>query len=492
MQTSSVQTPRTIAVRLQERQEYLKKLKQLTPSGLNIKHKKYVEHQIAILQTQLKIRNRVKKAAKNAHNSRENLDFKTAAEVHLTKRWQSSAEFRESTEKVLKKLQKITDPNITNNDHVRKKQVRLPELMTHRFHWSSEKFTDILRKLNVDINLSKPEEIYSADLFFFGKEDIDSNNNYPAVRFLSHYSYPSKGKYFAGHRFNSQKLRQFLLLAPKIDNFKLNGQNLMHIAAERNDSALIKDLYFSGFTRGKEANSQNLTPWQVAMMYGSTQALKALEEVNLQTTTQLPQQIQYDFWQSIQKKDLEKIQKLIQQGADINQVCFNGLNALQYACSLNDFATVEYLIKKGASLTIYPKKRNSFFYNPLQIAAANGNPRMLALLLKNSSSGSSHHEYNRYYDLFSTILSRLYYDENAYVIIELLRVQMKYDKSWHINTTSRNNQSYLYRCAIQYSRHTKVKKQVLQFLIKAGANQKITSSQYNSLPAAFKDYFTVQ
>ena len=485
-------TQRTIAVRLQERQEYLKKLKQLPYSDLNREHKKYVEHQISILQTQLKIRDKVKKASRNAYDSRANSDFKTAAEAYLAKTWRYSlAERKESAENVLKKLQKITDPNITIYDYTRKKQVRLPAL-THRFSWQShKKFMNIVRNLHVDINLSKPEEISSDDLFFFGKEDVDSNNNYPAARFLSRYSYPPGGKYFAGHRFDSRKLRQFLLLAPQMDNFKLNGRNLMHIAAEINDPALIKDLYFSGFTRGKEKDSRNLTPWQVAMMYGSTQALKALEKVNLQTTIKPQQQIQYDFWQSIQQKNLEKTKKLIMQGADINQTCFNGLNALQYACSLNDLATVEYLINGGASLTIYPKKYNSFFYNPLQIAVANGNSRMLAFLLKHSISGSSYHRYNRYHDLFSTILSRLYYDENAHVILKLLRVQMKYDKSWHINSM-KNNQSYLYRCAIQHSRDNKTKKQILQFLIKAGASQQISSSQYNSLPVDFRDFFTTK
>ena len=173
----------------------------------------------------------------------------------------------------------------------------------------------------------------------------------------------------------------------------------------------------------------------------------------------------------------------------MNHICWNGLNAMQNACALNDMTTLEYLLSQGASVLNYNFEYSATFYNPLQLAVANGNSHMLALLLQNANTSSDRFRYTRFRSLYNTIMSRLQYDETEHTIISLLRVQMRYDKSWHINSR-RYGHSKLYICAKNKAKNKEAQKKVLRFLLSEGANPKLERHLKQTLPRDIQEFFT--
>src|SRR4051794_15579991 len=71
-------------------------------------------------------------------------------------------------------------------------------------------------------------------------------------------------------------------------------------------------------------------------------------------TTLSPQrQIDEDFLTAVEQKDLEKMNRLLAQGANINaRSRINGYFALQYAINWPDINLVKLLLDKGANINI--------------------------------------------------------------------------------------------------------------------------------------------
>jgi len=77
--------------------------------------------------------------------------------------------------------------------------------------------------------------------------------------------------------------------------------------------------------------------------------------------------------------DIEEVQALIQQGADVNEAYGDGMTALHWAAERGDLRVAEVLIAAGASVEAGTRIGH---YTPLHIAAKAGRPEVVAALIE--------------------------------------------------------------------------------------------------------------
>ncbi len=176
-------------------------------------------------------------------------------------------------------------------------------------------------------------------------------------------------------------LKELLLLAPNI-NIKndINGKNLMHYAAECDDSDLAKILLYSNFAGSRHFDSNGHTPWQTALRSGSSGMVKFLQENNLQANEKREDKLQLKFWQALYKLDLHVIKETLQTTANPYLPNKYGVNALQYACLRNSSELVRLLLAEGVKPEVYIDGFE-FDNNPLQIAVRRQNIAIFEQLL---------------------------------------------------------------------------------------------------------------
>ena len=163
-------------------------------------------------------------------------------------------------------------------------------------------------------------------------------------------------------------LKKFLLLHPEI-NRKTNkqGKNLMHFAAECDDTELAQILLNSNFTGSKDTDNNGITPWRAALRSGSSGMVKFLKENNLTTREEANDSVQLKFWQSLYRLDANGIIAALRKNANPYLACKYGLNALQYACMRGRDDIVKLLIEKNVQTDIYFESFE-FDNHPLLIA----------------------------------------------------------------------------------------------------------------------------
>jgi ankyrin repeat protein len=81
---------------------------------------------------------------------------------------------------------------------------------------------------------------------------------------------------------------------------------------------------------------------------------------------------------AVKDGDRAAIRAILQKKIDVNAASADGTTALHWAAQLNDLETTQLLLKAGANV----RAVNRYGMTPLQAAAVNGNPQLLAALLK--------------------------------------------------------------------------------------------------------------
>src|SRR5437868_7120455 len=79
-----------------------------------------------------------------------------------------------------------------------------------------------------------------------------------------------------------------------------------------------------------------------------------------------------------EKRDAAKVRELVKQGADLNAAQADGMTALHWAVYHDDLPSASVLVNAGADV----RGANSYSVTPLSLACANGNARMVELLLE--------------------------------------------------------------------------------------------------------------
>src|SRR3954470_16748038 len=78
------------------------------------------------------------------------------------------------------------------------------------------------------------------------------------------------------------------------------------------------------------------------------------------------------------KRDVAAVRKLIDEKVDVNAPGADGTPPLHWMVRVDDFESARRLILAGADAT----KPNRYGVTPMSLASANGNARMIALLLE--------------------------------------------------------------------------------------------------------------
>src|SRR3954464_6299138 len=78
------------------------------------------------------------------------------------------------------------------------------------------------------------------------------------------------------------------------------------------------------------------------------------------------------------KRDVATVRKLLDEKVDVNAPGADGTPALHWLVRVDDFETARRLIRAGADAS----KQNLYGVTPMQLACANGNAEMIALLLE--------------------------------------------------------------------------------------------------------------
>ena len=101
-----------------------------------------------------------------------------------------------------------------------------------------------------------------------------------------------------------------------------------------------------------------------------------------------------NIFDAIKKDDIARVQKLIESGADVNQINENGQTPLHAACFFDSLKIVRLLLKKGAKKTINVQNKNGL--TPLHWACEKNNLKTTELLLKNGATKSVDTPENNY------------------------------------------------------------------------------------------------
>jgi ankyrin repeat protein len=94
-----------------------------------------------------------------------------------------------------------------------------------------------------------------------------------------------------------------------------------------------------------------------------------------------------NFLQAARKGDIESMEKLLKQGADVNAADTQGMTPLLFAAANDHVKAVKFLLDKGADV----KAQDSRGYTALMLVAGSGNVELAQLLVK---SGSNLHARN--------------------------------------------------------------------------------------------------
>ena len=468
----------TIANRLEYCQKLYDYVKQQKDILLKKERLKFIKEQIAALQKQFKIRQKVLALSKQKQDDAALEFIRKGEQMLIYGRGYSQERIIKTTKELLALLKKTSTPNMYLNCRSDRSLVlSLVDIINSGYLQFTDQFAKLLIEKNADVNLSSRSKT-RIEFLFFGKENIHSGN--PLTFFFSPLD-----------ECNIPLLRQYLRLAPNgRDSFRYKGKTLMHIAAEQNNSALARELYFTGFSDLKEKNLAGHTPWETALLHGNTGVINTLRELKLETPCSARVMNQYNFWLSLRERRHSDIKKYLKLKVDPYQTDSDSFNALQLACKYGDNTMTEILLGNRISPNNFKFDSPNEFSNPLQLAVLAGNPHILTLLLKYDADTSPENpRFNhRCPDLARTILHRLEQDENANMVLALLRVQIGYDRHWDPNKKI-NGQSLLYYCAQLNSRSQIAQINVIQFLLQVGADPQITAAQRAALPERLRSFF---
>ncbi len=269
------------------------------------------------------------------------------------------------------------DPNCTVSIKNYKGEMQQLSLLAialgNGFMESREEFKKILLSRNPDPDSAKRPN--SIERYCLG-QDIASDSS--AGRVFARKLLNADNKLIVGNYYDSSDFKKYMLLNPGIHYY--GSGNLMMIATEIDSADVANELILSGYNYGYET-VMGATPWRTALKHGSKSVVNLLKKYYFNTEESSQVRRQYEFCEAMRRKDYAAVEEYISQGADINQVWENGLNALQNACIINDVKLVKLLRKNGADPAAFEElRRFRVISNPLQIAVSKNNPELFAEL----------------------------------------------------------------------------------------------------------------
>ena len=376
---------KTINQRYDECRAKLQKLKQSPKQAGTAAQIQLLEEQIKTLEEQKEIRRKIN-AAKRSHYDRNKTNaFKRELEAYLKKSYNRDT-FNEL-------MEKLKDPDIDPNivvDYPYKgrrggsDKVTLWELADRNNHFDRTPAIRVLKERFADPKFNGNPNIYHATTLIFGMENVDfMYGNKPVLFYCANPSY----------------FRDVLRLAPQINGVvDQYGRNLMHYAVLSNSIDMGELLLAAGFTDGRKADNNHITPWQMALLLGAGNMKEFLEKNGLKTADTPADHLQFELWQSAISKDHNKVKECLQKGADPYLTNHNGFNLAAFACQQNDVRLLKLLINCGVDISRVNSSLSST-YSPLMITIRRGNTEIFDLLLKNNikisyaySSGNSRNQ----------------------------------------------------------------------------------------------------
>ena len=345
----------------------------------------FVQKQISELTQQQKIVETVR--AKLSSTSRLNSDtsqfINTAKKYLQAKKAQSSDRWK--TERALREQLNKGKLNVNAEfqEPSNNKSITVADFIYTHNILSKNELAEFLRERFADVNKMSSLDKYSNanDIFFFGKEDIDSGEQPPIIGSMlkdirSIYSYPE-----AENNYAVDLAGKALLLAPKIKDARdIQGRNLMHYAIMADDPEFAKKLIFAGFDQWHEKISGNISCWQFALRSGSVKIVELFRQIGMKDDAGAKDHWQFKLWQAAASRNYAEVENCLKNGADPYMLNGKQLNLLQYACSKNDADLVRLLLK----LQVDPNRLNSLYSptHPLEIALLGCNAEILKLLYK--------------------------------------------------------------------------------------------------------------
>ncbi len=386
-QVPELENNRTVANRLAWCKKRLSILEKAEKFPFRQEMLDFVQKQISELTQQQKIVETVR--AKLSETSRINSDtsqfintakkYLQAKKAHSSDRWKTEQALREQLNKgKLNVNAEFQEPS--NN-----KSITVADFIYTHNILPKNGLAEFLREKFADVNKMSSLDKYSNanDIFFFGKEDIDSGEQPPIIGSMlkdirSIYSYPE-----AGNNYAVELAGKALLLAPKIKDARdSQGRNLMHYAIMADAPEFAKKLIFAGFDQWHEKISGNISCWQFALRSGSVKIVELFRQIGMKDDAGAQEHLQFKLWQAAASRNYAEVENCLKNGADPYMLNGKQLNLLQYACSKNDADLVRLLLK----LQVDPNKFNRYassLYSPthpLEIALLGCNAEILKLL----------------------------------------------------------------------------------------------------------------
>ena len=372
---------RTAKRRLQECRLRLTRLQKLPVTELRKAQIDYVQKQIIELNKLI-----------NMEIARKNARYSATATRNFQKKLQSYCLTGQGTsyhdsrrdhlvqqrKEILQLLRNpAVDPNCTVSVKNYKGEMQQLSLLAialgNGFMESREEFKKILLSRNPDPDSAKRPN--SIERYCLG-QDIASESS--AGRVFARKLLNADNKLIVGNYYDSSDFKKYMLLNPGIHYY--GSGNQMMIAAEIDSADVANELILSGYNYGYET-VMGATPWRNALKHGSKSVVNLLKKYYFNTEENSQVRRQYEFCEAMRRKDYAAVEEYISQGADINQVWENGLNALQNACIINDVKLVKLLRKNGADPAAFEElRRFRVISNPLQIAVSKNNPELFAEL----------------------------------------------------------------------------------------------------------------
>jgi len=387
---------RPVSIRLSY---YRKKLDELLASaGSDKLYDSKVElcrQQIQTLEQQNEIRKKIDEAKKRQYDNAKTTRFKRAFEDYVESSRGGSFQFLCDMLK-----DPAVDPNVmVNIPKYCDEPLSLWTVALRRFKYSrSKQLVDVLKERYADPDSAKGVSL-PVEILALGKNNIEAPYK---VKFKPHVivsrldkeryifsilnqSAKSDGK-TVGYDYFADNFKKYIMLAPMLEAKDIvdgYGRNPMHYAVMHDDPEIAKLLLAADFADGRKPDNAGVTPWQMALHFGSRKMVEFMQKYDLVTDEKPVDKLQYKLRTSYADKDYETAKQCLIDGADPYAPNRRHLSLLEEACAEKDTEFVRFLLDNGMN----PDYRRSIFittaYTPAWYVALKVNsPEVFDLVLE--------------------------------------------------------------------------------------------------------------
>ena len=487
--------PLTIEMRLEKTQKRLEEAENAPDDIHKTKRIAFIKKQLEELNRQKRIRQEVLEAKNKVYSKEATQKFVTLLEqycfalppkgmVRFSRAWQRSVLHLEKD--ILKLAEDPSvDPNVYLNNPEDNKRYYIADVLNRRYMRDClEPLVNKLLAKKMDVNLldfSVSNNFLPVEIMMFGVEDASTGIPFQMMR-TARYRGVRKNMMTIGSEIFLDEPEELLMLAPDIGWLSWRNDTLMHLAARWNCRSFAEKLMYAGFTDYTKKNNDGKTPWDLALERSSHDVIKFLQENNFNTSDGEDQMGQVKLYEAVRKKDYQTVRELISsKQADPSIKSFDELNALDYACSVEDLKMVEVIMSSYGRKFSYENSvhRNNaaqgvYSTHPLQIAVVKKNHKLFEYLLQHGvdskymmSNTHSRKLLNVDFilDLHRRRTNSPLEDKYKYLFIKSL---VEYDKTYDVNNTVLGRNTLAAVCENKFS-NRKYKYDLVKFLMSKGA-----------------------